>query len=244
MFGLAPLRNQFEYGVDYERAKQEVINRLQTAKDQLPKEVNPSISPASPIGEILRYTLSNPKDALGRPIYTLNDLKALNDWTLVREFRRVPRVAGVVSSGGTVKRYEIQPDPERLKEYDITLDQLQEAISQSNANVGGDYVEQGPSIQVVRGIGLIGGGEDPMQKAMQMKTATEAAAYLRGRAASTVRDSASRGRLDEQRPNPRRARRRRRPRPLWRNTRLTRRDRGQSNTPRAVGHHAIQNREA
>jgi cobalt-zinc-cadmium resistance protein CzcA len=88
-------------------------------------------------------------------------------------------VAGVVSSGGTVKRYEIQPDPERLKEYDITLDQLQDAISQSNANVGGDYVEQGPSIQVVRGIGLIGGGEDPMQKAMQMKTATEAAAYLR-----------------------------------------------------------------
>ncbi|HEX3871355.1 MAG TPA: efflux RND transporter permease subunit, partial [Pirellulales bacterium] len=49
----------------------------------------------------------------------------------------------------------------------------------SNANVGGDYVVQGPSIQVVRGIGLIGGGEDPMQKAATMKTAAEAAAYLR-----------------------------------------------------------------
>ncbi|HEX4130303.1 MAG TPA: efflux RND transporter permease subunit [Pirellulales bacterium] len=179
MFGLAHLRNQFEYSVDYERAKQEVINRLQNAKGNLPKDVDPSISPASPIGEILRYTLSNPKDALGRPLYTLNDLKALQDWTLVREFRRVPRVAGVVSSGGTVKRYEIHPDPERLKEYDITLDQLQDAIAQSNANVGGDYIVQGPSIQVVRGIGLIGGGEDPMQKAMAMKTPAEAAAHLR-----------------------------------------------------------------
>jgi cobalt-zinc-cadmium resistance protein CzcA len=178
MFGLAHLRNQFEYGIDYERAKQEVINRLANV-EELPKVVKPTISPASPIGEILRYTLSNPKDALGRPIYTLNDLKALNDWTLVREFKRVPRVAGVVSSGGTVKRYEIQPDPDRLKEYDITLEQLQEAIAESNENVGGDYIIQGPSIQVVRGIGLIGGGEDPMVKAMTMKSAQEAADYLR-----------------------------------------------------------------
>src|SRR3569833_1209642 len=101
MFGLAHLRNQFEYGIEYERAKQDVINRLANV-DGLPKEVKPSISPASPIGEILRYTLSNPTDKQGNPIYTLNDLKALNDWTLVREFKRVLRVAGDVSSGGTV----------------------------------------------------------------------------------------------------------------------------------------------
>ncbi|MBS0210727.1 MAG: efflux RND transporter permease subunit [Planctomycetes bacterium] len=179
MFGLAHLRNQFEYGVDYERAKQEVINRLNNARGDLPKGVDPVISPASPIGEILRYTLTNPHDKMGRDIYTQNDLKALNDWTLVREFRRVDGIAGVVSSGGSVKRYEIHPDPQRLKEYGITLDQLQDAISQSNANVGGDYVIQGPSIQPVRGIGLIGGGEDPMQRAMQMKTPEEAFDFLR-----------------------------------------------------------------
>jgi cobalt-zinc-cadmium resistance protein CzcA len=177
MFGLAHLRNQFEYGVDYERAKQDVINRLRNA--QLPPNVDSQISPASPIGEIYRYTLSNPKDSLGRPYYTLNDLKSLQDWTLVREFRRIPRIAGVTSSGGTVKRYEIQPDPDRLKEYGITLDQLQKAISTSNSNVGGNQITQGPTIQVVRGIGLIGGGEDPMQQAMQAKTPAEATAFLR-----------------------------------------------------------------
>src|SRR5205809_6910149 len=69
LFGLAHLRNQFDYSVDFDRAKQDVINRLSLAT--LPAGVTPQISPASPIGEILRYTLKNPRDALGRPIYTL-----------------------------------------------------------------------------------------------------------------------------------------------------------------------------
>jgi cobalt-zinc-cadmium resistance protein CzcA len=117
----------------------------------------------SPTGELIRYTLSSPKDALGRDIYTLNDLKALQDWTLERQLRRVPRIIDVVGFGGTVKRYEVHPDPDRLKMYGITLAQLQNAIASSNANVGGDYIFQGPAVLNVRGIGLIGGGQDPMQ---------------------------------------------------------------------------------
>src|SRR5262249_3771948 len=162
LFGLSHLRNQFDYGIDYDKAKQEVINRIQNA--QLPAGVTPQISPTSPTGEIFRYTLKSPKDALGRDIYTLNDLKALQNWTLQREFLRVPRVAGVVSSGGTVKRYEIHPDPDRLRRYGITLAQLTAAVANSNANVGGDYLIAGATVQVVRGVGLIGGGPHPGQK--------------------------------------------------------------------------------
>ena len=146
---------------------------------ELPKGVTPELSPASAVGEIFRYTLSSPKDALGREIYSLNDLKALNDWTLEREFRRIPGIAGIVSCGGTVKRYEIHPDPDRLKEYGITLQQVEDAISSSNANVGGDFVIQGGNVQVVRGIGLIGGGEDPMVLASGMSDPAQAAALLR-----------------------------------------------------------------
>src|SRR6059036_3078275 len=58
--GLAHLRNQFDYGIDFQQAKQEVINRLSLAT--LPSGVTPQISPASPTGEIFRYTLRNPKD--------------------------------------------------------------------------------------------------------------------------------------------------------------------------------------
>src|SRR5689334_22491647 len=120
LFGLAHLRNQFEYGIEYERAKQEVINRLQFT-ESLPPGVLPVLSPQSPTGEILRYTLTGPKDELGRDIYSLNDLKALQDWSLERIFKRVPRIIDVTSSGGTVKRYEVRPDPDRLRRYGISL---------------------------------------------------------------------------------------------------------------------------
>src|SRR5947209_7982042 len=179
LFGLSHLRNVFHYGHDYDKARQEVINRLQMITQPLPAGVTPLISPASPIGEIYRYTLKTPKDKLGNEVYTLNDLKALQDWLVEREFRRVPRIVDVTSSGGTVKRYEIQPDPERLKRFGITLAQLQNALANSNANVGGDFLVQGRTVQMVRCRGLLGGGRDPMEQAIAMRTPQEAAKYLR-----------------------------------------------------------------
>ena len=111
LFELCHISNQFEYGVDPVQARQEVLNRLKSA--DLPAGVEPDVSPRSPTGEILRYVLVGPKDSAGRDIYDPNDLKSLQDNTLERLFRRVPRVADVCSYGGTVKRYEIHPDPGR-----------------------------------------------------------------------------------------------------------------------------------
>jgi cobalt-zinc-cadmium resistance protein CzcA len=179
LFGLSHLRNQFEYGFDYDKARQEVINRLQFTQ-QLPPGVTPQLSPETPTGEIFRYTLRSPQDALGRDIYTLSDLKALQDWVLEREFRRVPRIIDVTSSGGTIKRYEIHPDPDRLKLFGITLQQVQAALTNSNTNVGGGYVTQGDVAMNVRGVGLFGGGEDPVHQVLGMKDPDpEAAAALR-----------------------------------------------------------------
>ncbi len=178
LFGLTHLRNVFQYGTDYNAARQEVINRLQFVTN-LPPGIQPLISPASPIGEIYRYTLKTPKNALGQEIYTLNDIKALQDWLVEREFRRVPRIIAVTSAGGTVKRYEIQPDPERMKRFGIALADIQNALTNSNANVGGDFLVQGRTVQMVRVIGVIGGGKDPMERAFAMKTPQQAAAFLR-----------------------------------------------------------------
>src|SRR6516165_2032850 len=179
LFGLAHLRNQFEYGIEYERAKQEVINRLQFT-EALPPGVLPVLSPQSPTGEILRYTLTGPKDELGRDIYSLNDLKALQDWTLERIFKRVPRIIDVTSSGGTVKRYEVRPDPDRLRRYGISLVQLQNAIANANANAGGEHINLGSNLLNVRGLGLISRGVDPMQASEVHGADPRAAAdYLR-----------------------------------------------------------------
>ena len=113
---------------------------MSTISQPLPANVTPSISPESPTGEIFRYVLKVPKDRTGRDIYTLNDIKAMQDWVLQREFRTVPRIVDVTSFGGTVRRDEVQPDPDRLRRYGITLAQLQATLANSNATVGGDYL--------------------------------------------------------------------------------------------------------
>jgi cobalt-zinc-cadmium resistance protein CzcA len=181
LFGLSHLRIQFDYGFEYKDARQEVINRLQFTQP-LPPGVSPSLSPESPTGEIYRYTLDAPRDLLGRDIYTLNDLKALQDWVLEREFRRVPRIVDVSSSGGTVRRYEVHPDPDRLRRYGVTLAQLQAALTNSNMTVGGDNVSQGHVSLSVRSVGLFSGGEDPVRKVIGMKDPDPAAAEELARA--------------------------------------------------------------
>src|SRR6266436_5350391 len=75
LFGLSHLRNQFDYGIDFYKARQEVINRLQFTA-QLPPGVNPQISPMTPTGELVRYTLSGPADLLGNAVYPLRDFKS------------------------------------------------------------------------------------------------------------------------------------------------------------------------
>jgi cobalt-zinc-cadmium resistance protein CzcA len=166
LFGLSHIRNQFEYGRNFWDCRQEVINRLSILSQPLPQGVVPQISPQNPIGEIYRYTLKSPKDRYGKDIYSLSDLKALQDWVLEREFRRVPHVMDVTSTGGTIKRYEIHPDPDRLKRYGVTLNQLQTALSSSNQNVGADLMKQGDIVLNVRSVGLYGGGLDPVEQVL------------------------------------------------------------------------------
>ena len=186
-FGLSQIRLGFTRAT-YEQARQEVINRLQFIAAPLPAGVTPQLSPSDQGNDLLRYLLRNPKDRSGKAAYTLSDLGALQDWVLEREFRRVPGVMDVSSAGGLVKRYEIHADPDRLKRYGVTLAQLQTALTESNRNVGGDYVEQGKVALTVRGIGLFGGGADPVKKPLGLKTASEAAAMLRSEEARRIRE--------------------------------------------------------
>ena len=155
---------------------------------QLPAGITPAISPQSPTGEIFRYVLTNPKDAAGHDIYNLNDLKSLQDYTLERSFRRLPGVADVCSFGGTVKRYEIHPDPARMQRYGITLQQIKDAVSASNPNAGGEYVIEGDTAHVVRFLGLIGYGQDPIETAMGMKDPVAARDYLRSEEERRIRE--------------------------------------------------------
>src|SRR5271165_4008504 len=190
LFGLSDLKMTWHYGSDYtyQTARQEVINRMSTISQPLPSNVTPAISPESPTGEIFRYVLKVPKDHSGRDIYTLNDIKAMQDWVLEREFRTVPRIVDITSFGGTVRRYEVQPDPDRLRRYGITLGQLQATLANSNATVGGDYLNQGQVAMTVRSVGLFGGGLDPVNKVLGLKSPSAAALILRAEELRRIRE--------------------------------------------------------
>lgn len=155
--GLNDIKCQFAYGTDYKAARQEVLNRLGMV-DNLPPGVKPGLSPWSPTGEIVRYVLEGPG-------YTPNQLKAVQDWVINRALKQVQGVIDVTGYGGTVKQYQVLVDTALLRQYNVTLQQVSDAIQQSNANVGGDLLTLGSQVHNVRAIGLLGEGIDPLDPA-------------------------------------------------------------------------------
>ena len=153
LYGLSDVKLQFTFDYTYEEALQQVLNRL-SQLPQLPNNVQPQISPTSPIGEIYRYRL------VGPPGFSVLDLKTLQDWVLQRRFRAVPGVIDVTGWGGKTKTYELEIDFNKLMAYGLTLPQLLQTLNNSNVNVGGNTVNIGPQVAVVRGVGLIRSMDD------------------------------------------------------------------------------------
>ncbi len=153
LYGLSDVKLQFTFDYTYDEALQQVLNRL-SQLPPLPNNVQPGISPVSPIGEIYRYKL------VGPPNYSVLDLKTLQDWVLQRRFRAVPGVIDVTGWGGKTKTYELEVDFNKLVAYGLTLPQVLTALGNSNINVGGNTVNIGPQAAVVRGVGLIRNVDD------------------------------------------------------------------------------------
>ena len=145
LFGLSNVKVYFEWGTNYDAARQEVLNRLQMV--DLPEGVNPELSPWSALGEIYRYQL------VGEG-YSVMELKEAQDWILERQFRQVPGIIDVVGFGGPTKEFHIDIDPNKLIAYGITIADVMDALEKSNSNVGGNYLNIGEQSYNVRGVGL------------------------------------------------------------------------------------------
>ena len=152
IFGLSDIKIYFDFDTDIFRDRQEVLNRLNSV--QLPPGAAPSLSPWWAIAEIYRYELT------GAGATTLTDLKTIQDWQVRREFRRIPGVIDVTAFGGTTKEYHVDIDPGRLISYGVNLSQVMSALTNSNANVGGNYLTIGAQNYNIRGLGLINGIAD------------------------------------------------------------------------------------
>lgn len=156
LFGLSFVVLTFDDGVDAYFARQQVIERLRGV--DLPPGVTSELGPlATPIGEIYRYRLRG--DGV-TPEVSPMELRTLQDWVVEKQLKTVPGVADVVTYGGLVKQYQVQPDLAKMKGFSITLQQLDNALGRGNANAGGSYVEKGEQQYLIRGIGLLHSADD------------------------------------------------------------------------------------
>ncbi len=146
LFGLSDVRCYFEWESDYYQDRVETINHLGFIS--LPQGIVAGISPENPIGEIYRYWIQSPyRDLIGE--------KEVEDWVLEKQLKTVPGVLDVSGFGGLTKEYHVDVDPQKLNYYQVPLSTLISSISNSNTNVGGNYLTVGEQAFDVRGIGFI-----------------------------------------------------------------------------------------
>ncbi|HEX2572660.1 MAG TPA: CusA/CzcA family heavy metal efflux RND transporter [Polyangia bacterium] len=155
MFGLSYVTLTFNDGVEGLWARQQVLERLRDA--ELPEGVTPELGAfATPIGEVYRYTLTGADDDPMK-------LRTLQDWVVRPMLLRVNGVADVVSYGGLVREVHVQPRPQRLAAFGLTLADLEEAIRAASVNASGGVLERGVEQFVVRSEGLFHNLDDLRQ---------------------------------------------------------------------------------
>ena len=146
-FGLSYMIMTFDDQAKPYFARQQVVERLRQA--ELPPGVAPQLAPLSTaIGEVYRYRLRG--DHLDS-----RELRTLQEWVMEKQLKQIPGVADIVSLGGQLKTYEVNPDLGKLRDYKLTLQQVFAALDRGNANAGGGYVDQGRQQYLIRGIGLL-----------------------------------------------------------------------------------------
>ncbi|WP_425533063.1 efflux RND transporter permease subunit [Stenotrophomonas rhizophila] len=152
-YGLSQVTVVFEDGTDIYFARQQVAERLQQVKSQIPEGLDPQLGPISTgLGEIFMYTIdADPKAR--KPdgsAYTATDLRTLQDWVIRPQLRNVPGVTEVNTIGGFQRQVHITPDPARLRALGFTLEDVAQAVEANNQNVGAGYIERNGQQFLVR----------------------------------------------------------------------------------------------
>ena len=152
-YGLSQVTIVFEDGTDIYWARQQINQRVQEVKADLPSDVSPTMSPVSTgLGEIYQWVIKaepSAKKADGTP-YSAMDLREIQDWIVRPQLQRVAGVAEVNSIGGFNKTYVVAPNLNRMQQLNISLSQLQTALQENNENRGAGYIEENGQQLTVR----------------------------------------------------------------------------------------------
>ena len=165
-FGASFVYVIFEDGTDIYWARSRVLEYLNFASKKLPEGVTPTLGPdATGVGWVYQYVLEGEQ-------WSLDQLRAIQDWYVRYQLTKAPGVAEVASVGGFVRQYSVTVDPGRLRQYGIPLSRVSEVIASSNRDVGGRVLEMAETEYMIRGRGYLRGIEDIEQLVVKAEDGT------------------------------------------------------------------------
>ncbi|EHP42423.1 hypothetical protein OR16_14134 [Cupriavidus basilensis OR16] len=160
--GLSLITLVFTDATDVYFARQLVMERLIEVAGRMPEGVTPVLGPVSTgLGEVYQYTLDRADD--GKRALTTEELserRIAQDWVVRPLLRSIPGVAEINSQGGFVRQYQVLVNPDRMRHYQVTLQQVYQSLARNNANSGGGVLPHYAEQYLIRGVGLARGVED------------------------------------------------------------------------------------
>lgn len=168
--GLSGITVVFKEGTDIYFARQLVFERLQSAKELIPEGVGtPEIGPnSSGLGQVYQYLLLADEDSG----YDSTSLRSLNDWVVKLLLMPVDGVTDVLAFGGNVKQYQVNINPSRLLAYQLTQEDIANALEDNNDNAGGWYMGRGQEQLIIRGVGWLSSNEKGIEELKQIPVKT------------------------------------------------------------------------
>ncbi|MFL2905832.1 MAG: efflux RND transporter permease subunit [Limisphaerales bacterium] len=168
--GFCQVTAVFEEGMDIYLARQQVGERLDRAREELPPGIEPAMGPITTgLGEVLMWTVEFEQDGhfrtpegewLTNRVQRLAYLRTVQDWIIRPQLRTVPNVADVDAIGGYLKQYHVLPNPRALQGYGLTLQDVIGALERNNRSLGAGFVERHGEAALVRADARLRGVED------------------------------------------------------------------------------------
>src|ERR1700740_1119709 len=166
LFGLSDLKLIFDDVEQNAWNRERVLERL--SQVNLPPGVMPQMGTDwSPVGQIYFFTLHSTN-----PQYDVMELKSLEDWVVEKNLKSVPDIVDVSSFGGPTREYQVRLDPNKLIAYGLSLLQVEQQLSNNNANAGGSFIQEGLQQINVREVGLVDRSQDIAETVIVTKNGT------------------------------------------------------------------------
>src|SRR3974390_1705422 len=166
LFGLSDLKLIFDDVEENSWNRERVLERL--SQVSLPPGIVPQMGTDwSPVGQIYFFTLHSTN-----PSYDVMELKSIEDWVVEKNLKQVPNIVDVASFGGPTREYQVRVDPNKLISYGLSLSQVEQQLSNNNANGGGSFIEAGLKQINIRAVGLIRNVKDIESTVLYSKAGT------------------------------------------------------------------------